>query len=341
MNYIAFVTKGLETICQKELERFGVQITSTDQKFIRFSFEGNPALLKDLKTVDDIGLLICEFETASDNLSGLIEFESLQRGIELVKQTRKLAENFSVTVSVYQNPNYDRDKLQQQIADDISDKLALKFTQLDHTNIDLRVNIDHSIGFVSLKLFSESLFRRGYNHQSHFGALRSTIPAAMLFELTDGQKNLKVVDNFCGSGTFLCEAASMGCEVAGSDIDATVINLAKQNLQKVGLTTPQLIVQDATHTNWPNRNFDIAVANFPWGKQIEVKGLATLIDGAIKEYARILKPEAKIGFISAKPQVVLKSLEKYFKLQKLQEFKIGYLGQTPTIQLAVVESDSK
>lgn len=340
MNYIAFVTKGLERISRNELTSInGVSVKNVEDKFIRFDFEGNPNILSGLRTVDDIGLIVDEFDlhTGNDEIASFANLSAVEKGLEIIQTIRSLANNFSVTVSIYQNPHFHRDNLQQKIAGILADKLKLVFTPLDHSNIDLRVNIDKSHVFITLKLFSQSLYKRTYEHKSNIGALRSTIAAAMLYELVGDKTNLKVVDNFCGSGTFLCEAAKMRCEVSGGDIESNMVSISKQNLGRLGNVNSAIITQDATHTNWPSKSFDIGVANFPWDKQIEISNISTLLEGGIKEYARILKPEAKVGFISTKPELVLKFMKRYFRVNNLQEIKIGYLGQTPTIQLADVE----
>jgi len=340
MNYIAFVTKGLESISQRELTSIsGVTIQNIGDKFIRFHFEGDLKLLAQLRTVDDVGLLVDEFSISGEqnSIAKLINLDNLEERIGLLKETRSLGKNFSVTVSIYKSPQFHRDNLQQEVADAIASRLKLEFTPLDHSNIDVRVNIDKSECFTTLKLFSHSLYKRDYEHTSHIGALRSTIAAAMLYELSGSGTGLKLVDNFCGSGTLLCEGIGLGYEVYGGDIELNVVDIAKQNLRRLGISNPNIITQNATNTKLPNRTFDVGVANFPWDKQIEISNISPLLAGAIKEYARNLKPRAKLGFISTKPELVLKYMKKYFQVKNLREFKIGYLGQTPTIQLAEVE----
>ena len=59
MKYIAFVIKGLETICEEELKTLnGVEILNTQQKFIFFEYSGDISCLKSLRTIDDISIYI-------------------------------------------------------------------------------------------------------------------------------------------------------------------------------------------------------------------------------------------------------------------------------------------
>ena len=62
--------------------------------------------------------------------------------------------------------------------------------------------------------------------------------------------------------------------------------------------------------------------------------MSYLVDTSIKEYSRILKKESKIGIITTKPELIIKYLKKYFDIQDIEEYRIGYLGQVPTIVLA-------
>ncbi len=334
MIYIAFVTKGLESISVDELSSIeGIHILDVTQKFIRFSYGGNSQNLAWLKTVDDVGILVDDGKLAGAEFDPgeLLPIDSLKNAIKIVSDLRNSNDTFSITLSVYKNET-DRDELQTTISKYIQEKLRFQPTLMDHSNLDIRVNIDGPDVFTSIKLFPQSLYKRDYDHKTQLGTLRSTIAAAMLYKLQVG-KNMKVFDNFCGSGTFLCEAASMGAVVYGGDIDPNAVALTTQNLASLQVHNPQVFAQNAAKTTWPDKTFDIAVANFPWDKQVEVANFSELFEGAIKEYARILKPNGKCAFISTNPTLLLKYIKKYFSVKKLEEFKIGYLGQTPTIQL--------
>lgn len=90
-------------------------------------------------------------------------------------------------------------------------------------------------------------------------------------------------------------------------------------------------VLDALTTHWPDSFFDCAISNLPWDKQIKVSSITNLYAGAIKEYARILKPNGKLCAIITKPDLFVKYVKKYFPMKNISQLKIGLLGQTPTI----------
>lgn len=336
MIYIAFVTKGLETISRDELSSIdGVEIISVDQKFIRFSYQGNIEALKNLKTVDDIGILIADIEI--DSLITLkldSEVDLIKKVVPFISNLRDVNRSFSLTISKYRNEEVNVEDMKLTLSKYFTDKLGFSFQPLEHTNFDIRLSMNQSICTISVKLFPESLYKRSYNHESNLGAIKSTIAASMLYKLANGLGKVKVVDTFCGSGTILCEALIYGYHVYGGDIDPEAVGIALKNLNRIKNGSYDLRTEDATKTSWADNSFDIAVSNFPWDKQIKVNHMYKLIEGSIKEYRRILKRVSYIGIISTKPQIVVKLLKKYFEVTNIEEYKIGYLGQTPTIVFA-------
>lgn len=73
---------------------------------------------------------------------------------------------------------------------------------------------------------------------------------------TANSKLLTVYDPFCGTGTVLVEAALLGHEVLGSDIDARMVEFSKRNLEAMNLTG-EVFLNDATHK--ASKDFDIVV----------------------------------------------------------------------------------
>ncbi len=338
MEYIAFVTKGLEEISANEIQSLeDSEILSIKQKIIRFKSFNKTSDLKSLKTVDDIGVFISEIP-----IQKLLELdiereqESIREVINFLKKERDIKDEFSLTVSKYKNNGVQENQLKELLAQYFIKKLNFKYTPLDHSNLDIRINVVEDVCFLTVKLFSESMFRRSYIHDTLLGSIRSTLAAAMLYKLTENKRDLKIIDNFCGSGTFLCEALIMGNKVFGNDIDKGAVTTTIKNLNKIKTGEYEISNFDAGNTKWRDNEFDIVVSNYPWNKQIKVNKMTKVIAQSIKEYHRIVKVNSKLGFITTKPEIVIKYLKKYFQIKDIQEFRIGYLGQTPTIILVEV-----
>jgi 23S rRNA G2445 N2-methylase RlmL len=321
MKYIAFITKGIEAICSKELKSIeGLDIVSVDQKFITFEYSGDPEKLKELRTIDDIGIMITAFEviTYKDDLDPhtLCINEIKNSYIPFISSIRSLQDSFSVTTSFYKT-TLDRVNFKSDVIKVLSNNLGLNYKPLDHSNLDFRVNVDGDKVIVSLKLFERSLYKRGYDHTAGLGSIRSTIAAAMIYEISEHSKDItspKLVDNFCGSGTFLCEAIKQGFDIYGGDLSMQKVDLSKVNLKKVGIKEYPVFQVDASKTKWESKYFDVAVSNFPWGKQI--------------------KGGASIGLLGVQPDLIKKFLKQYFPKHRITEYRIGFQGQTPSIVFA-------
>jgi len=79
--------------------------------------------------------------------------------------------------------------------------------------------------------------------------------AQIMLNLAQAQPGQRVLDPFCGTGVVLQEAALMGCNVYGTDLQQRMVDFSRANLewlaQKYSLTlSPVLNVADATTAKW-------------------------------------------------------------------------------------------
>jgi len=337
MNYIAYVTKGLEKIAKDEIEHNlkDSAIKEVRDKYIFFEFQGHPAELEKLRTVNDVSVLIIkDKEFKSNDILKFIDIKKLQEIFDWIKKFRSIKNELSITVSVYKNPDVRREELATKLGKTLSKESCLAYSESDHSNFDLRINVEENRITAGVKLFSESLYKRNNKAESIFGAIKPTIAAAMIYKPTKGrEEGLRFVDNFCGSGTFLREAAILGFDVYGGDIGKSAVNVTLENGVKLGINQ-SIKAQDATNTSWANNMFDVAASNIPWGKQVNHSNISDLISKSVKEYARILKPDGTLATISTKPEIVIKKIKSYFPNHSIEQIQIGYLGQRPTIVFA-------
>lgn len=335
MKYVAYTTKGLEAISKKEIENLGsVKIIEVADKRILFETKIDQEKLIQLKTIDDIGIFVSRFEV--QHLTNLlheisrIDFQDLKEKISAFRDT---SNTFSITAS-FAKANIRPKETVVKIAQILREKYDWEFTEFDHTNLDLRIFIDRKLCYISIRLTQESLQHRVYKTVSKAGSLKPTVAAAMVLIATDGNSNLKVVDDFCGSGTILCEAALLNNDVYGGDIDEEAVEITKNNLKNIGYDATEKIKQlNAEKTNWQNHFFDCAISNLPWDKQIEVNSITQLYGNTIQEYSRILKGNCTVCLLVSKPELLIKHSKKYFPSYSATSYKIGLLGQNPTIVL--------
>ena len=122
--------------------------------------------------------------------------------------------------------------------------------------------------------------------------------------------------------------------IFGGDIDPGSVEITKKNLSGLEYKNEERIkVQDATKTNWPTGYFDAAVSNLPWGKQVEIASITNLYEGTLREYARILKGDGVLCAIISRPDLFVKYAKMFFPNKKISQYRVGLLGQTPTIIL--------
>jgi 23S rRNA G2445 N2-methylase RlmL len=338
MTYIAYTTKGIEHIAEQEIkDKLNAEIVEVANKRILFETTASYEEIVQLTTIDDIGLLLAMKKNVT-SIGGILEivedirFDELQKTLATFRETENTT--FSLTTSFARVKALNPQQVVSAVSEAILQKYGWKFTPLHHTNFDIRIFIDETTAYISLRLTKESLHHRIYKTHSASGTLRPTVAAAMVLLATKGRKHTKVVDNFCGSGTILAEAFRMGNEISGGDINSENVIIAKKNIHNLSSHQEKNIhLLDATNTAWPANTFDRAISNLPWDKQIVIKSITNLYEDTIKEYARILKTTGVLCVLVSKPELFIKYTKMYFPKKSISQYKLGLLGQTPTIIL--------
>lgn len=338
MQFIAYTVKGLENIATGEIARLvkDVQILESAPKRLVFETAGI-AKLRELRTVDDIGLVLNRGKVTDPNdLADFMHKLDLPTAKKTIEQIRpNLTDTFSITTTLAGVRGYTVDDVVRVASKTMERKTKWKFTEQDRSNFDIRIFIDRSEMYCSVRLLANGLHERAYKTHSRQGSLRATIAAAMVDLASQDEHNLKVVDNFCGSGTILAEALIAHNEVYGGDIEQESVKFTRQNLSNLGYDKLTQIAQlNATKTKWPSNFFDCAISNLPWGKQIEIERITDLYRDTLQEYARILKPNGALCLlVGSKPELLVKHAKLAFPNTTIKTWRLGYLGQTPTLVL--------
>jgi len=342
MKYIAFTTKGIEKIAKKEINHEFPDSTIIDSRVKTILFETDAKLkeLSTLKTVDDLCIWVREIDNlpnskkAIDIISSSLKKIKVKGIISKLNSYREVKPNsFSITVGVYKT-KYCSKELKKSLAEILASNRKWKYTSHNHDNLDIRISVTKNEAVLGIRATENSLHRRKYKKYSKKGSLRATIAAAMVLEAIDHKKNLKIVDNFCGSGTILCEALLTRNKVYGGDIDKESINITKQNLSNIRRDNYDIKHLNATKTSWQSNFFDCAISNLPWDKQIKIDKLTTLYSKAIIEYKRILNPNSTICLLGVKPDFLVSQIKKIFNYRNIKIIKLGYLGQNPSMVVA-------
>ena len=340
-RFIAFTTKGLENITEKEIN-YKFPNTTTEVLTKRVIFSSNnisPKSLVELKTADDVHVLLKSFDAENEDfILDNVPIDEIKEAIEYISQFRRLEKNFSITLSKYKNRTIDLESLESNVSKIMMKKLGMNYTPRNRTNLDIRIYAEGPNILFSCRIPAVSLYNRKYRKCEKMGALKPTIAAALCF-LVSPKKDERVVDNFCGTGTILCEAFLQGLEPYGGDINDECVECAAKNITSISPERAKNIkVLDAKLTKWPDSYFDYAISNLPWGKQVELKGVVKLYSASIKEYARILKKDGSIVLLGMKPDLIIKHLKMNFPEHEIIKFRIGFLGQTPWVVCALTRN---
>ena len=337
MKYIAYTTKGLEQVSSDEIKHLlpEAEIGEIKTKRIVFETDNEPQILLQLRTVDDVGVLVSKTgASTTEDVVSFAETLDFNEAISVIEQVRDIGKKFSITATLAGVQGYKSGELIERLSKVFTSKMGLQFSEIERLGFDIKIFVDRNEVYCSVRLAEESLHNRRFKTHSKEGSLKSTIAASLVQLACGWDTNLKVVDNFCGSGTILAEALLAGNQVFGGDIDPESVQITIKNLQNLHYKAEGKIkVLDATDTNWSNGCFDCAISNLPWGKQVEINHITSLYAGTMKEYQRILKPDGKLCLIVSNPELLVKYAKRYFPDKRVTTNKIGFLGQNPTIVL--------
>lgn len=164
--------------------------------------------------------------------------------------------------------------------------------------------------------------------------------ARMMVNLALGKDitaDMTVLDPFCGSGTVLLEAATMGCSVIGSDLDEDAATGTRENLAWLANAcnidiTSQVYHKDVSRLQLNQKVSHLVTEPFlgkptPRAEQLPniFKGLHKLYLGAFKQWTTLLKPGATVVIVF--PEAVDADTNTRYTLEKLID-KLEDLGYT-------------
>lgn len=337
-TYIAHTVRGIEEICLDELhEKLHVSESQVLPKKIIFVNGQDVTLFHDLRTIDDVSVLVADFPferafpISPEQCEKMLESLDFSEVREKISAHREVNNTFSITISAPLIRGMSQSELQQVAAQIITQKTGWEFTEKDHSNFDVRINVEEHEWYVSVRLFQQPLHDRKQYNESKTAAVRPTLAAAMIRLLGINSESKRLVDNFCGTGTILCEALAAGYEVWGGDINPEAVSDAKKNLLASGGNSDQIFVQDATKTKWSDHYFDAVVTNFPWNEKVKVASLTTLYKNVVKEYRRITTAGRSMVFLCKRSDLLTKIVKSEFPHAEINKYEISINGQDPHI----------
>jgi putative N6-adenine-specific DNA methylase len=312
-SYIAKTLKGLEEVLATELIALGADNVEIQRRAVAFT--GDKMLMYKanlhLRTALRILMPIYTFKakTPDEIYEAIKKFDW--------EQYMDLKTGFAVDATVFSEEITHSKFAAYRVKDGIVDWFREKYdkrpsVKLDNPDLQFNVHISHENCTISLDSSGESLHKRGYRVSQTEAPISEVLAAGMLLLAGwDGQSNF--IDPFCGSGTFLIEAAlialnippglyrpsfgfekwkdfdqdlfdvlyqdesgerSFDYQIFGYDISRKAIRIADENIKSAGLSKYiQLSVQPIDQLEAPAGK-NLIVTNPPYGERLDFKELA-------------------------------------------------------------------
>jgi tRNA (guanine10-N2)-dimethyltransferase len=144
--------------------------------------------------------------------------------------------------------------------------------------------------------------------------------ARCLVNLSGVQPGERLLDPCCGTGSYLIEAALMGVEAYGSDIDPRAVAGAHANLEALGLAAHLRQLDACALETW-GVTFDAIVSDLPYGVSASLAGR-----GMIELYREILRaaalvlPRGRVAVFAAPSGMLPEVPEHFLVLERHVEF---------------------
>jgi tRNA (guanine10-N2)-dimethyltransferase len=138
------------------------------------------------------------------------------------------------------------------------------------------------------------------------------------------------LDPFCGTGGVLIEAAMVGADITGCDMDRFMVLGARSNIKN-----PGLLLSDAAHLPIKDRSIDSVATDLPYGQSssIMAEGLESLYRESIEEIRRVLKPGKRAVIVTHRDIREIAS-----PIMDLREFHEQRVHKSLTRRIMVLEA---
>jgi putative N6-adenine-specific DNA methylase len=211
---VALCAVGAEKVVSRELRKLDLAVESTEFGRVRFHSDlaGLYRALMALRAADRVLL-----ETASFPAG---DFDALFEGVRAVPWERYVPPGMGLAVAKVRS-NRSRLKAETSVQAVAHKAAAERLCTARHiarlpeggAQAEVRVYVEKDRVSLLLDLSGEPLFKRGYRSEGGTAPLRETTAAALIL-LANWRRKFPLYDPFCGSGTFLIEAAMYAWDMA-------------------------------------------------------------------------------------------------------------------------------
>ena len=228
-----------------------------------------------------------------------------EHNVEVLKN----AKTFVCRIINLSSNQFNIPELESSMGDMISkfSHAKVSFENPDITVYLIFTNKENFFGF-SKKIKNEDKPKK-IKHHPHQLDWRLTRTMINLIGLKEGEV---VCDPFCGTGTTLLEAESMGIKAIGLDFDKKMYEISKVNLEANGYNS-KVIKSDFRELSKFSEKIDGIVTDLPYGRASK---LSENPEDILKDFLRIVPKRKKIAIMYKK------ELDKNLKLEGTKKYKI-------------------
>ncbi len=204
---------GLESVLNFEIKKIGGEdITVTDG---RITFTGGEDIIARanlcLSTAERVLIVLAEFEAHS--------FEDLFQGVKAIPWENFIGRNdafpvkgHSLNSALHSIPDCQK-IIKKAAVDRLSSKYGISYFEETGAVHQIQFSILKDRAVIYLDTSGAGLHKRGYRKNSNAAPIKETL-AAGIIDLARVRSNTHFIDPFCGSGTFLIEAAYKAMNIA-------------------------------------------------------------------------------------------------------------------------------
>lgn len=368
MRYFARVTAGLEAVAWREIEPYGAVLVGFGHRRIDFTYEGPPAALLALKSVDDVYLYVTRLEGFDRTRASLAHFQALEAedfapALDAIVVVREIGSppTYAITASHLGKRNYSRYDVEHAVQEVLSGCLPWHYIpnrpgEELSPDIDLRILIEEKWALVGIRLGAIPLHRRPYKVASTPGSLKAPVAFALCM-LADLKADDVLLDPTCGAGTILIEATTFlrGGTLIGIDRDEDAITATQDNGTQAGLTVQRasaemaVAIEEASEHEattlllWngdirtvtlPEQSIGAIIANLPWGKQVDPDADLSYLYTALMTMAEtVLTVNGRMVLLTDQVALIQNALQDCPRLTLTDTFQISLFGSHPTVHL--------
>ncbi len=334
---------GLEQIAGREITSRldGLRLIDQQRGWIVFTFEGDPTDLLELRTTEDVFVLLYRAADLPpfrhDALPLLTRMAAGSRyweqALTCFQRTRRPVQRitFRVIAQMTGQTGFRRQEMRDAVLAGVQARWPKWKPVADDAHLEIWAPTINQWTLIAIRLSDRQMRHRAYKQEHLPASLRPTLAAAMVM-LSKPRPDDRFCDPMCGAGTILAERAAWGPyrAILGGDVDAAALDAAQVNLGRVQQCA--LIEWDAHQLPIGAASLDAVVCNLPFGIKIGSPAENPALYGRFfQQLGRILVSGGRAVLLTSEKELMHTLIHQHPQFALESETLVGVLGQAARI----------